>query len=299
MDRTEGWPAGLYLAALSLRGRADAHEFIEAFAGDERNVVDYLTTEVLSGLSTEVYDFLLTTSVLERLCPSLCDAVTGTGGAARLLRQIEVSNAFLIALDARREWFRYHHLFRDLLRNELLFTDPDRAADANRRAGRWLREHGETSEAIHHTIAAGDSTEAVEMVASSWRPLAYSGGYQTVEGWLGALPREVRRGDARLCVASAVVAIGTGRVDEVAPWVELAAVVPAAGPFHDGFPSGPGAAARLSSVLNWLTGDLRACREAALTAIRRRRRSLHLGSFVLGSVRLHVARSGDVLARLG
>src|SRR4029079_12037452 len=115
-------------------------EFIEAFAGDERNVVDYLATEVLSGLSTEVYDFLLTTSVLERLCPSLCDAVTRTGGAARLLRQIEVSNAFLIALDARREWFRYHHLFRDLLRNELLFTDPDRAADANRRAGRWLRE---------------------------------------------------------------------------------------------------------------------------------------------------------------
>ncbi len=83
VERTEGWPAGLYLAALSLRGRDDPHEFVEAFAGDERNVVDYLTTEVLSGLSAEVHDFLLSTSVLERLCPSLCDAVTGTSGAPR------------------------------------------------------------------------------------------------------------------------------------------------------------------------------------------------------------------------
>jgi LuxR family transcriptional regulator, maltose regulon positive regulatory protein len=266
VERTEGWPAGLYLAALSLRGRADPHEFVEAFAGDERNVVDYLTTEVLSGLSSEVHDFLLSTSVLERLCASLCEEVTGTTGAARLLREIEVSNAFLIALDTRREWFRYHHLFRDLLRNELLFTDPERAAEANRRAGRWLRERGETSEAIHHAIAAGDTADAVELVASSWRPLAYLAAHQTIEGWLAALPGDVRRGDARLCVASAVVAIGTGRVDEVAPWIERAAEAPAAGPFHDGFASGPAAASRLSSVYSWLTGDLTACRESALTA---------------------------------
>ena len=267
VERTEGWPAGLYLAALSLRGRADPHEFVEAFAGDERNVVDYLTTEVLSGLSAEVHDFLLSTSVLERLCASLCDEVTGTTGAARLLREIEVSNAFLIALDNRREWYRYHHLFRDLLRNELQFTDPGRVVDVNRRAGRWLRERGEASEAILHTIAAGDLTEAVELVASSWRPLSYTGGHQTVEAWLSALPREVRRGDARLCVASAVVAIGSGRADEVAPWVELAATAPAAGPFYDGFPSGPAAAACLRSVSMWLTGELSACRQSALTAL--------------------------------
>lgn len=267
VERTEGWPAGLYLAALSLRGRADPHEFVEAFAGDERNVVDYLTTEVLSGLSAEVRDFLLATSVLERLCASLCEEVTGTAGAARLLREIEVSNAFLIALDNRREWYRYHHLFRDLLRNELQFTDPDRVADVNRRAGRWLRERGAASEAIMHTIAAGDLTEAVELVASSWRPLSYTGGHQTVEAWLSALPREVRRGDARLCVASAVVAIGSGRGDEVAPWVELAATAPAAGPFHDGFPSGQAAAACLRSANMWLTGDLGVCRQSALGAL--------------------------------
>ncbi len=267
VERTEGWPAGLYLAALSLRGRADPHEFVEAFAGDERNVVDYLTTEVLSGLSAEVHDFLLSTSVLDRLCASLCEEVTGATGAARLLREIEVSNAFLIALDNRREWYRYHHLFRDLLRNELQFTDPARVVDVNRRAGRWLRERGEPSEAILHTIAAGDLTEAVELVASSWRPLSYTGGHQTVEAWLSALPREVRRGDARLCVASAVVAIGSGRADEVAPWIELAATAPAAGPFHDGFPSGQAAAACLRSANMWLTGDLSACRGSALMAL--------------------------------
>ena len=222
---------------------------------------------MLSGLSAEVHDFLLSTSVLERLCASLCEEVTGTTGAARLLREIEVSNAFLIALDNRREWYRYHHLFRDLLRNKLQFTDPDRVVDVNRRAGRWLRERGEASEAIRHTIAAGDVTEAVELVASSWRPLAYSGGHQTVEGWLGALPREVRRGDARLCVASAVVAIGSGRADEVAPWIELAATAPAAGPFHDGFPSGPATAACLRSAHMWLSGDLGACRRGGLAAL--------------------------------
>ena len=211
VERTEGWPAGLYLAALSLRGQTDAHSFIDNFAGDDRNIVDYLTTEVLTGQSAEVYDFLLSTSVLERLCPSLCEKVTGRRGSARLLRQIEESNAFLTALDSKREWYRYHQLFRDLLHNELVMTAPDRALDANRRAAEWLRERGEYSEAIVHTIAAGELAEAVEMIASSWRPIGFAGGHQTVEALLAALPREVHRADARLCVASAVTAIGSGR----------------------------------------------------------------------------------------
>ena len=267
VERTEGWPAGLYLAALSLRGRSDAPEFIATFAGDDRNVVDYLTSEVLAGQSADVYDFLLSTSVLEQLSPELCDEVTGTSGSAALLREIEGSNAFLIALDSRREWYRYHHLFRDLLRNELAITDPGRAVDAHRRAAAWLSGRGETSEAIMHTIAAGDTPDAVEMVAESWRPLSYSGGHQTVERWLEALPPEVHRGDARLCVASAVTAIATGRIDEVGPWLALAGRAPTAGPFHDGFGSGAGAVAVLTTASNWLTGDLEACRETALAAI--------------------------------
>ena len=113
MERTEGWPAGLYLAALSLCGRDRRRTVRRGFAGDDRNIVDYLTTEVLDGQSAEVHDFLLSTSVLERLCPSLCDEVPA-GGGRPAARQIEESNAFLTALDSKREWYRYHHLFRDL-----------------------------------------------------------------------------------------------------------------------------------------------------------------------------------------
>ncbi len=163
------------MAALSLRGRDDAHDFIARFAGDDRNVVDYLTTEVLSGQSADVYDFLLPTSVLERLSPRLCDAVTGGSGSGELLRQMEDSNSFVIALDDKRQWYRYHHLFRDLLRHELLVVDPERAVEAHRRAAHWLHDHGDITEAILHTIAAGDIAEAVEMVAASWRPLSYVG----------------------------------------------------------------------------------------------------------------------------
>ncbi len=255
--------------ACPCEGESDVHAFIDTFAGDDRNVVDYLTTEVLAGQSAEIYDFLLRTSVLERLCPALCDEVSGGSGSAEKLRRIEGANAFLVALDNRREWYRYHHLFRDLLRNELHGNDPDGADDANRRAAKWFREHGDTSEAILHTIAAGDISDAVEMVASSWRPVAYAGGHQTVQGWLRALPREVHRGDARLCVASAVTAIGIGRLDEVGPWIELASQRPAAGPFYDGFTSGVAAADCLRSANAWLTGDLTACRASALNAIER------------------------------
>ncbi len=266
VERTEGWPAGLYLAALSLHGQTDTHSFIENFAGDDRNIVDYLTTEVLAGQPDEVYDFFLSTSVLERLCPSLCDTVVGSPGSDRLLIQIEASNAFLSPLDSKREWYRYHHLFRDLLQNELMRTAPDRAVQAHRRAAEWLHMRGEYSEAIIHTIAAGDLSEAVEMIASSWRPVGFAGGHQTVEAWLAALPNEVHRADARLCVASAVTAIGSGRVDEVAPWLELAAHASAAGPFHDGFASGAEAAGCLSTLNNWLIGDLSGCSEAGRRA---------------------------------
>ncbi len=267
VERTEGWAAGLYMAALSLRGRDDAHAFIATFAGDDRNVVDYLTTEVLNGQPPAVHDFLLSTSVLDRLCPDLCDAVTGTSGSAALLRQMEDSNSFVIALDDKRHWYRYHHLFRDLLLHELDVTDPDRKVTAHRRAAAWTRDHGDTSEAILHTIAAGDVAEGVEMVAAAWRPYSYIAAHQTIRSWLEALPPEVHRGDARLCVASAVTAIGMGHLDEVGPWIDRAERAPAAGPFHDGFSSGVAAAPCLRSVNYWLTGDLGACRESALTAI--------------------------------
>ena len=267
VERTEGWPAGLYLAALSLAGRDDARAFIDAFAGDDRNVVDYLTTEVLAGQAAETRAFMLATSVLDRLCAPLCDQVVGGAGSAAVLRDIERSNSFLIALDNRREWYRYHHLFGELLRNELLSTDPAAAATANQRAAIWLRGRGLVSEAISHLVAAGEVEEAGDLVASSWLRFASSGEHETVRTWLGLLPPAVHEGDSRLCVASAVVAIVTGRLDEVGRWIDRAASTPAGGPFYDGFSSGAAAAGCLRTVHAWLLGDLTACRAAGEAAI--------------------------------
>jgi LuxR family maltose regulon positive regulatory protein len=269
VERTEGWPAGLYLAALSLRGRDDAHEFVDAFAGDDRNVVDYLTTEVLAGQSEQARAFMLSTSVMDRFSAPLCDEVIDGAGSAVMLTEIERSNSFLIALDNRREWYRYHHLFRELLRNELARTDPAGAVLANRRAARWLRDRGWVSEAISHLVAAGHVEEASELIASSWLSYGTSGAHQTVRAWLELLPRAIHDGDARLCVASAVMALSTGRLDGVRRWIDQAARAPAGGPFHDGFHSGVAAADCLRTVHAWLLGDLVACRDAGETAIRR------------------------------
>ena len=268
VERTEGWPAGLYLAALSLAGREDAHEFVAAFAGDDRNVVDYLMTEVLAGQTVGSRQFMLLTSVLDRLSGPLCDEVTEGTGSAAILKNIEASNSFLVALDNRREWYRYHHLFRELLRNELLSTDPAGARTAHRRSAVWLRERGSVSEAISHFVASGDVDEAGELIASSWRRFASLGQHETVRAWLGLLPPAVQNGDSRLCVASALVAIVTGRLDEVGRWIDQAARTPAGGPFYDGFSSGTAAAGCLRTVYAWLLGDLGACREAGEAAIR-------------------------------
>jgi len=266
VERTEGWPAGLYLAALSLRGRDDAHEIVDAFAGDDRNVVDYLTTEVLAGQSEQARAFMLSTSVMDRFSAPLCDEVIDSAGSAGMLTEIERSNSFLIALDNRREWYRYHHLFRELLRNELARTDPAGAVLANRRAARWLRDRGWVSEAISHLVAAGDVEEASELIASSWLSYGTSGAHQSVRAWLELLPRAIHDGDSRLCVASAVMALSTGRLDGVRRWIDQAARAPAGGPFHDGFHSGVAAADCLRTVHAWLLDDLVACRDAGETA---------------------------------
>ena len=267
VERTEGWPAGLYLAALSLQGRDDAHEFIRDFTGDDRLVVDYLTAEVLAGQDDDLRDFLLATSVLDRFDARLCDAVTGREGSAAVLRTIESSNLFLVPLDTRREWYRYHHLFAELLRHELRLADPARERELHRRAAAWLREREMPSQAIAHTIAAGDTASAAEQVAEGWMPLVTSGEHETVRRWLDALPRETQEHDARLCVGRAMTAIGSGDLDDVEPWLARAAEAPAAGPFYDGFASGPAAAACLRTVHRWLTGDLGGCRGIGESAL--------------------------------
>src|ERR1051326_9050946 len=141
-SRTEGWPAALYLAALSLRGRPDMTVAIEQFAGDDRYIVDYLTTEVLARQSAELRSFLLRTSILGRFCGGLCDQVVGMNGSAARLTELEHSNLLLVPLDNRREWYRYHHLFGSLLRHELEATGHRVVMDLHRRASAWYRDAG-------------------------------------------------------------------------------------------------------------------------------------------------------------
>ena len=190
MERTEGWAAGLYLAGLSLRGRQDASAFIAAFQGDNRHVADYLSAEVLERQPRRVREFLLRTSVLKRLCGPLCDAVLEADGSAGLLVELERSNLFLVPLDDRREWYRYHHLFAQLLSLELASGEPGLLPTLHRRAAGWHRQAGNLDEAIHHTSAAGDFAEAAALVAQHWLAYWRRGQRATVARWLDWLPEE-------------------------------------------------------------------------------------------------------------
>src|SRR5213076_1559139 len=162
--RTEGWAAGLQLAGLSLRGHADAAGFAAAFTGSHRFVLDYLADEVLVGQPGPVRAFLLETSVLERLSGELCDAVTGRAGSQAMLQDIERAGLFLVPLDEVRGWWRYHHLFADLLRARLLAEQPGRAPALHRAAAAWCEEHDLADDAVRHALAAGDAAWAARLV---------------------------------------------------------------------------------------------------------------------------------------
>ncbi|HYN51667.1 MAG TPA: LuxR C-terminal-related transcriptional regulator [Thermoleophilaceae bacterium] len=262
-DRTEGWAAGLYLAVLSLDGRDDAGGFITAFAGDDRQVVDYLGTEVLAGQSDEVREFMLRTSILERLSAPACDALTDAPDSARLLGEIARSNFFLVPLDTKGERYRYHHLFGQLLRHELLRTRPELASELHRRAGAWLLAAGYASDAIHHTIAAGDISEAGELIAEHWAPtLMGAAGDRTVDSWLSGLPDEAIRADVRLAFARCFVGLSLGHMDEVEKWLAAGEAAPLPAPFRDGVASAKGALACVRAAFLWERGDVSAAMEA-------------------------------------
>ena len=221
-QRTEGWAAGLYLAGLSLRGRQDAARFIAQFAGDHRHLVDYLGGEVLSDQPPARRRFLLRTSVLARLSAPLCDAVLETDDAAAELDEIRRSNLFLVALDDTGTWFRYHHLFADLLRHELARTAPGEMAGLHARAADWHEANDRPAEAVHHALAGGHSERAVELVAASWNDVFNRGELDSVTRWLDALPAEAVDDHPGLCTARAWLALDGGRLDEVERWIDAA-----------------------------------------------------------------------------
>jgi LuxR family maltose regulon positive regulatory protein len=249
--RTEGWAAGLQLAGLSLRGRSHPQEFIAAFAGDDRHVVDYLGAEVLDALPAATRGFMRRTAVLDRLCAPLCDAITGEEGSAARLEDIERANLFLFALDEKRRWYRYHHLFADLLRHDLATAEPELAAELHRRAAAWLRDDGDVPGAVHHALAGGDEALAAELAAEHWSELFNRGRLATVSRWLSALPPERVRSDPRLWLARVWTAMDQGRLDEVEALLDEDA---AAGPWGG----------VLRALHRFKAGDVGAAREAAL-----------------------------------
>ena len=222
LARTEGWAAGLQLAALRLRDRADPADFIERLTGADWHIVNYLGEEVLASQPPEVREFLLVTSVLNRMCAPLCDALTGRADGAGLISEIYRANLFLVPLDDEHRWFRYHHLFGGLLRHELARTAPDRPPVLHQRAARWYADHGDAAEAIGHAIASGDEALGGRLVAAHWRRPFNAGQLETVRMWLDALPAELVATDASLSAARAWVALDTGRLEEVSAALDAA-----------------------------------------------------------------------------
>ena len=205
--RTEGWAAGLELAALSLRGQDDAAAFVAAFTGSHRYVLDYLAEEVLERQDEQLRTFLLETSVLDRLSGPLCDAVTGREGSQALLEQAERAGLFLVPLDEVRGWWRYHHLFADLLRARLQQEQPGRAAQLHRNAAAWYQEHGLADDAIGHAAAAGEMLWAARIIEQHFDLVhRIRGEAATIDRWLSVLPAEVVRSRPRLLLAQAHMA---------------------------------------------------------------------------------------------
>ncbi|HEX8094407.1 LuxR C-terminal-related transcriptional regulator [Jatrophihabitans sp.] len=191
--RTEGWIAALQLAALSMQGRDDVTAFIAGFAGDDRYIVDYLVEEVLDRQPDQVRSFLLQTSVLDRLSGPLCDAVTGQHGGKAMLEALDRGNLFVVPLDDSRRWYRYHHLFADLLRTHLVDSQADEVAELHRRASRWYEENAQPPQAVRHALAAGDVERAAELMELAIPGLRKNRQEATIRGWLDAIPEEVVR----------------------------------------------------------------------------------------------------------
>jgi LuxR family maltose regulon positive regulatory protein len=223
--RTEGWAAGLQLAALAARGRAgtgDIGGFVAAFSGSHRFVLDYLLEDVLAGQPDDVRAFLLDTSVLRELTAPLCDAVTGRADGRRMLELLERSNLFVVSLDDQRRWFRYHQLFADVLRAQLAAGHPDRGPALHRAAAAWYAEQGMLADAVPHALAGGDAGHAAGLVELALPELRRRRDDRTLRAWTQALPGDVVRRSALLATAFAWTRLSEGDLDGVQAWLDTA-----------------------------------------------------------------------------
>ncbi|MBT9317945.1 LuxR C-terminal-related transcriptional regulator [Leptothoe spongobia] len=214
-QRTEGWIAGLQLAALSLQGREDVSDFVAAFSGDDRYIVDYLLEEVLQRQPDHVRHFLLQTALLDRLNGSLCDAVTSQNNGQSMLETLERGNLFIIPLDNKRQWYRYHHLFADVLQAHALKECPEQMPTLHGQASRWYEQNELLSDAIRHALAAKDFDHAAGLIEQVWPAMRNRQQEKTVLGWIKALPDSLIRIRPVLSVAHAIALLNTGQIDAV------------------------------------------------------------------------------------
>jgi LuxR family transcriptional regulator, maltose regulon positive regulatory protein len=217
--RTEGWIAALQLAALSMEGRDDVAGFIAGFAGDDRYIVDYLVDEVLGRQPAHVRSFLVQISLLDRLSGPLCDAVTGQHRGKAMLESLDRANLFVVPLDDSRRWYRYHHLFADVLQTHLIDEHPDRVAALHRRASQWYERNGEPSQAIRHALAAGDVERAAGLVELELPALRRRRQEATIRGWIDAIPGEVVRVRPVLAVGFIGALMAGGEFEGVEDWL--------------------------------------------------------------------------------
>ena len=221
-QRTEGWAAGLRLAAISLADHPDPERFVAEFSGSDRMVAEYLIAEMLERQPDHVKDLLLRTSLLDRVNGELADLLTGRTGSERILLELEDANAFVVSLDAERTWFRYHHLFADLLRLELRRALPDEVPALHRLAAAWFAQQGQVVDAIRHTQAAGDWPGAAQLLADHSFSMTLDGQTQTIEALLQAFPRGVGTDDPELALVRAMVDVVQGHLDEGAAHLTVA-----------------------------------------------------------------------------
>jgi LuxR family transcriptional regulator, maltose regulon positive regulatory protein len=218
--RTEGWAAGLQLAALSARGHPEVGDFVEAFTGSHRFVLDYLVEEVLDNQPDDVRRFLLDTSVLQELTGPLCDGLTGRDDGSETLQALERGNLFVVPLDDERRWYRYHHLFADALRARQLAQHPERVGEMNRAAGRWYAEHGLLPDAISHTMAAGDDEEAADLVELAVPGIRKSRQDRALRDWLRDLPQDLVRRRPLLATFTGWCRLSEGDLDAATAWLD-------------------------------------------------------------------------------
>jgi LuxR family transcriptional regulator, maltose regulon positive regulatory protein len=212
--RTEGWIVGLQLAAISMRGHTDGESFINSFTGSHRFVLDYLLDQILQRQTTDIQDFLLRTSILSRLTPSLCDMVTGRSDSQIILEQLDRKNLFLISLDDERKWFRYHHLFADALHSLVISTKTIRISELHQRAAKWYEDHKMFTDAIEHSLSAADWELAASSIEKVSLPVATETKAQTLLEWMDYLPAPVLLAHPRLQISQALALMFLRRFEE-------------------------------------------------------------------------------------